>query len=344
MAKTGHALILPLVPVATAVVSALLSLDLSAAAWAEYARPHGVPVITGNADYEHRDVPDVTFAHRDADAFRRYVVEVLSYDPEHVVDPPPFRRPSPRRWRAARGTVRCAPRAPVSVPRRRRRAPSRKARVPSSRSWVSPRSRNESDSRRSASSRLMPWIRYMTSFAIRCGRGGAAREPRGVVEGLREEAVRVDHPVHEADAVRVLGIEEVSRQDHLHRVAEADDLLEAHERPVARMEAPARVLEAEAGVGCAEADVGREGELEPAGHRVAVHRRDDGLEDGEVPGDAAEAGAVREAAPELRDGGSGVGHRVGLEVRARGERPVPRPGDDRTARVVVRVELLPSAR
>ena len=53
---------------------------------AEFANPQGVAVVIGNRDYEHRDVPDVTFAHRDADAFSRYVVEVLGYDPEHVLD------------------------------------------------------------------------------------------------------------------------------------------------------------------------------------------------------------------------------------------------------------------
>ena len=52
-----------------------------APAGAEVANPHGVAVIIGNADYEHRDVPDVTFAHRDADAFRGYVVEVLGFRP-----------------------------------------------------------------------------------------------------------------------------------------------------------------------------------------------------------------------------------------------------------------------
>ena len=31
-------------------------------------------------------MPDVTFAHRDADAFRRYVVDVLGYDAANVVD------------------------------------------------------------------------------------------------------------------------------------------------------------------------------------------------------------------------------------------------------------------
>ena len=48
--------------------------------------PHGVAVIIGNGDYEHRDVPDVAFAHRDADAFLRYVLDVLGFDPDNVID------------------------------------------------------------------------------------------------------------------------------------------------------------------------------------------------------------------------------------------------------------------
>ena len=53
---------------------------------AEFANPTGVAVIIGNANYEHRDVPRVDFAHRDAEAFRRYVVDVLGYDPANVID------------------------------------------------------------------------------------------------------------------------------------------------------------------------------------------------------------------------------------------------------------------
>ena len=67
----------------------LASLAVSVAlspAWAQVANPHGVAVVIGNRDYEHKDVPDVTFAHRDADAFLRYVVEVLGYDRENVID------------------------------------------------------------------------------------------------------------------------------------------------------------------------------------------------------------------------------------------------------------------
>ena len=69
-----------------ALLSALVVLSSPAPARAKVTNPHGVAVIIGNTDYEHRDVPDVTFAHRDADAFCRYVVDVLGYDPENIVD------------------------------------------------------------------------------------------------------------------------------------------------------------------------------------------------------------------------------------------------------------------
>ena len=55
-------------------------------AWAEVRDPHGVAVIVGNGDYEHRDVPDVRYAHRDGAAFRQYVVEVLGYDPRNIIE------------------------------------------------------------------------------------------------------------------------------------------------------------------------------------------------------------------------------------------------------------------
>ncbi len=46
--------------------------------------PDGVAVIIGNRAYQY-DVPEVTYAHRDAAAFRRYVVDVLGFDPENVI-------------------------------------------------------------------------------------------------------------------------------------------------------------------------------------------------------------------------------------------------------------------
>ena len=52
----------------------------------EVRNPDGVAVIVGNREYTNPDVPQVSFAHRDADAFRRYVVDVLGYDPANILD------------------------------------------------------------------------------------------------------------------------------------------------------------------------------------------------------------------------------------------------------------------
>ena len=67
---------------------------LAVAGWGSFAGPAasadvrdatGVAVIIGNGAYEHRDVPDVAYAKRDAAAFRRYAVEVLGLDPKNVI-------------------------------------------------------------------------------------------------------------------------------------------------------------------------------------------------------------------------------------------------------------------
>jgi len=49
------------------------------------ANKHGVAVIIGNTDYGG-GIPDVDFAANDADAFRTFVVNVLGYDPENIID------------------------------------------------------------------------------------------------------------------------------------------------------------------------------------------------------------------------------------------------------------------
>ena len=53
---------------------------------AEYANPTGVAVIIGNKDYRNDRVPEVAYAHRDADAFRHYALGVLGFDPKRVFD------------------------------------------------------------------------------------------------------------------------------------------------------------------------------------------------------------------------------------------------------------------
>ena len=69
-------------------VKAVAVLWVALAAWSGYgvSNPNGVAVIIGNKGYEHELVPEVSYAHRDAEAFRRYVVEVLGYDAENVID------------------------------------------------------------------------------------------------------------------------------------------------------------------------------------------------------------------------------------------------------------------
>ena len=53
---------------------------------AEVRNPNGVAVIIGNRDYSRgqRGVGEVVYAHRDAEAFRRYVIDVLGFDLRHV--------------------------------------------------------------------------------------------------------------------------------------------------------------------------------------------------------------------------------------------------------------------
>ena len=64
----------------------LLAWGIVQGAHAEVRDPHGVAVIVGNRNYAHALVGNVKYAHRDADAFRRYVLDVLGYRPENVID------------------------------------------------------------------------------------------------------------------------------------------------------------------------------------------------------------------------------------------------------------------
>ena len=64
----------------------LLAWGIVQGAHAEVRDPHGVAVIVGNRNYAHELVGNVKYAHRDADAFRRYVLDVLGYRPENVID------------------------------------------------------------------------------------------------------------------------------------------------------------------------------------------------------------------------------------------------------------------
>ena len=63
---------------------ALVTVLATGAAFA--ASADGVAVVIGNRNYENDRVPEVTYAHRDADAFRQYVVGMLGFDPDNIID------------------------------------------------------------------------------------------------------------------------------------------------------------------------------------------------------------------------------------------------------------------
>ena len=56
----------------------------TAAVWAEARNPAGVAVIIGNQTYQHG--PEVSFAVRDAAAFKHYVIEVLGFDESNIIE------------------------------------------------------------------------------------------------------------------------------------------------------------------------------------------------------------------------------------------------------------------
>ena len=82
MTKTRNALLL-LLPLALASIAVFAALS---PARAEFANPHGVAVVIGNKGYRAERVPEVSYAHRDAEAFKRWVLDVLGFDPNRVFD------------------------------------------------------------------------------------------------------------------------------------------------------------------------------------------------------------------------------------------------------------------
>ena len=71
---------------------ALAAVFLFGSVRAELRTPHGATATIGPRDYVARNVPVATYAKRDAEAFRRAVVEVPGFDPENAT----FLRDAPR--------------------------------------------------------------------------------------------------------------------------------------------------------------------------------------------------------------------------------------------------------
>ena len=64
---------------------ALLVFAAPFAAAAPASNPNGVAVVVGNRHYQE-GIPEVIYAHRDAAAFREYLVGVRGFDPENIID------------------------------------------------------------------------------------------------------------------------------------------------------------------------------------------------------------------------------------------------------------------
>lgn len=65
--------------------AALWALALTCAATAP-ANELGVAVIVGNKEYADDRVPEVSYAHNDAEAFKRFVTGRLGFDADNVID------------------------------------------------------------------------------------------------------------------------------------------------------------------------------------------------------------------------------------------------------------------
>ena len=81
MATTRRALLAPPLLLTALVLAGVLSPARTA-----LADRYAVAVIVGNKAYSHERVPEVAYAHRDAEAFKRYVLDVLGFDPNGVFD------------------------------------------------------------------------------------------------------------------------------------------------------------------------------------------------------------------------------------------------------------------
>ena len=115
-----------------------------------------------------------------------------------------------------------------------------------------------------------------------------ARELKGAGENLLSR----HDLVGQTDAQRVLGADRPARDDEFHGAPEPDDQRQAHGQAVSCNDVPAALKGAEDGGLRNDPNVGEERGLEARRNRVAVHRRDDGLEDVHLARIATDAGEV----------------------------------------------------
>ena len=74
-------------PTLNATLAAMfLAASVAGPALAQERNPDGVAVIIGNRNYANDRVPEVAYAHRDAEAFKRYVLDVHGFDEDNIID------------------------------------------------------------------------------------------------------------------------------------------------------------------------------------------------------------------------------------------------------------------
>ena len=85
---------------------ALVALALAGGAAPSAGDGLGVAVIVGNRTYADERVPEVAYAHNDAEAFKRFVTERLGFDADNVIDLRDATKAELESWFGARGNAR----------------------------------------------------------------------------------------------------------------------------------------------------------------------------------------------------------------------------------------------
>jgi hypothetical protein len=134
--------------------------------------------------------------------------------------------------------------------------------------------------------------------------GQPVRHGRPLGQPLRElqrlvlELLRGNHAVHEADPQRLLGVDDIREQDHLHGLGRADEAGKEVRPPAVRDEPHPREGFEEARRVSRDAQVGGQRDVHPGSRRHAVDAADDRLLEPLHAEDAA-VQALDEGAPEI---------------------------------------------
>src|SRR6201997_1232803 len=190
---------------------------------------------------------------------------------------------------------------------------------------------------------LFQGVAAVAEQALLVGADGALRERGDLVRERHRALERLaarHHLVDQADALRFADVDAPAGDDELHRFGETDDQRQPYSQPVAGDDVPAPLERAKLCVLRGDADVGEHGGLEPGGEGIAVHRRDDRLEDIDAAGVAADAGKVIKVFAVLIEVAKLGQLRGVLQIPARAESRFASAGDHQNKGAVVIAEAL----